>query len=98
MRSLRAVNAKLQREADALKERVRTLEARRHHEAQAEVQAERATVVSMKQFVQQKVAAAEKRGERQRRTIEALQAQLTCVFRVCWLLLLLLLWQWAPFN
>lgn len=33
----------------------------------------------MKQFVQQKVAAAERQAGRHKRTIEALQAQLMCV-------------------
>jgi hypothetical protein len=45
MRALRAVNGKLQREAEGLKERVRALEARRRQEVHAEAQAERATVV-----------------------------------------------------
>ena len=45
MRALRAVNAKLQREGDGLRERVRALEATRVRAAQAEAQQERATVV-----------------------------------------------------
>lgn len=45
MRALRAVNARLQKEGEGLRERVRALEATRARAAQAEAQQERATVV-----------------------------------------------------
>lgn len=45
MRALRAVNAQLQKESQALKGQVQALEACRRQEAHAEAQQERATVV-----------------------------------------------------